>query len=74
VVQRLKGDAETRRIPLVAVTSGPAENADELVQAGCIAFIPKPFEMVSFLRLVVGILGTGTRSSDTRISYGPRYG
>jgi len=66
VVQRLKGDAETRHIPLIAVTSGPADKADELMQAGCIAFIPKPFERVSFLRLVVGILGTGPRSSYAR--------
>jgi two-component system, cell cycle response regulator DivK len=70
VVQRLKADAETRRIPLVAVTSGPAEDANELIRAGCIAFIPKPFEPTSFLRLVAGILnvtvGRSRRSSDPR--------
>jgi CheY-like chemotaxis protein len=70
VVRRLKADIETREIPLVALTSGPAEDANELIRAGCIAFIPKPFEPVSFLRLVAGILnvtvGRGRRSSDPR--------
>jgi CheY-like chemotaxis protein len=68
VVHRLKADTETRRIPLVALTSGPAEDANELSRAGCVAFIPKPFEPTSFLRLVAGILnvtvGRSRRSSD----------
>jgi len=46
------------------VISGPAEKAEELIQAGCIAFIPEPFEPVAFLRLVVSILETGPRSID----------
>ena len=56
VIERLKADAETRRIPLVALISGPDEDASELRRAGCIAFISKPLEPVSFLRLVAGIL------------------
>lgn len=69
VVQRLKAAADTRRIPLVALTSAPDEDASELSRAGCIAFIPKPFEPVSFLRLVSGILNVTVerrRSSDSR--------
>jgi CheY-like chemotaxis protein len=62
VVQRLKADTETRRIPLVALTSAPDEDASELSRAGCIAFIPKPFEPVSFLRLVAGILNVAVES------------
>jgi CheY-like chemotaxis protein len=66
VVQRLKADADTRRIPVVALISEPAENPNELSRAGCIAFIPKPFEPVSFHRLLASILETGPRSSDAR--------
>jgi len=66
----LKTDAGTRGIPVVAVTSGPADDANELSRAGCIAFLPKPFEAASFLRLVGGILnvtvGRDRRRSDPR--------
>ena len=55
VVQRLKADTETRRIPVVALTSGTAEDANELSRAGCVAFIPKPFEPRNFVRLVADI-------------------
>ena len=69
VVQRLKADAETRRIPVVALTAGPAEDANELSRAGCVAFIPKPFEAREFLRLVAEILnetvGRSRRSNDS---------
>ena len=52
VVQRLKTDTETRRIPVVALISGTAEDANKLSQAGCVASIPKPFERRDFVRLV----------------------
>src|SRR5262249_10538293 len=42
VVERLKADTATRRIPVVALTAGTAEQANELIRAGCIGFIPKP--------------------------------
>jgi CheY-like chemotaxis protein len=70
VAQRLKADAETRRIPLVALTSGTAQIANELIRAGCVAFIPKPFEPSEFLALVAEILnetaGRSRPSSDPR--------
>ena len=70
VVRRLKADAETQRIPVVSLTSGTAEDAKQLSRAGCVAFIPKPFEPTDFLRLIVDILnatgGGGQRRSDPR--------
>lgn len=70
VIQRLKADAATRRIPVVALTSGTAEHAKELSRAGCIGFIPKPFEPTEFLRVVAELLnetvGRSRRSSDPR--------
>jgi len=44
VVGALKSDTTTRGIPVVAFTSGSAAEANRLVRAGCIGFIPKPFE------------------------------
>jgi len=56
VVQRLKASADTRRIPIVALTSATAHVANELSRAGCIAFIPKPFEPAAFRQLIAEIL------------------
>jgi len=60
VVEGLKGDPATRSIPVVAFTSGTAADANRLVRAGCIGFIPKPFEpgtlpdlVADFLRVTV---------------------
>ena len=60
VVEQLKGDAATWGIPVVAFTSGTAADANRLVRAGCIGFIPKPFEpgtvgplVADFLRATV---------------------
>jgi CheY-like chemotaxis protein len=44
VVAALKSETTTRGIPVVAFTSGTAAEANLLIRAGCIGFIPKPFE------------------------------
>jgi two-component system cell cycle response regulator DivK len=67
VVQRLRADVSTRRIPIVAMTSSTAEDANRLSLAGCLAFIPKPFDPTEFRRLVGQILNetvTRTRRGD----------
>jgi CheY-like chemotaxis protein len=56
VVGALKSDAVTRGIPVVAFTSGTAADANQLVRAGCIGFIPKPFEPGSLPALVAEFL------------------
>ena len=56
VVHALKSDAETRGIPVVAFTSGTAAQANTLVRAGCIGFIPKPFEPGTLPALVAQFL------------------
>lgn len=56
VVQRLKANAETSRIPIVALTAATAIVANELTQAGCIGFIPKPFEPSEFRQLITEFL------------------
>ena len=51
--QRIKSDEETREIPIVAVTAF-AMSGDEarILASGCDAYIPKPFNVADFLRIV----------------------
>ena len=53
VTERLRTDETTRRIPVVALTSSTAEDANKLVAAGCIGFIPKPFDAETFPGLII---------------------
>ena len=66
VLERLKADATTRGIPVVALTSGTAEDANRLSRAGSVGFILKPFEPAEFLRLVTGILNATVGRSRRR--------
>lgn len=49
-VARLKADPVTRRIPVLAMTASPDVQA--LMDAGCVGYIPKPFDVRSFSALV----------------------
>jgi len=66
VLERLKSDAATQRIPVVALTAATAEQANELSRAGCIGFIPKPFDPTEFVRLVADFLSTTMGRSRRR--------
>jgi CheY-like chemotaxis protein len=41
LARRLQGDPATRAIPIVAISAGP--HAEEAREAGCVAFVAKPF-------------------------------
>lgn len=56
VVGALKAEGVTRGIPVVAFTSASAPEANRLVRAGCIGFIPKPFEPGTLPGLVAEFL------------------
>jgi len=71
VVEALKSDAVTRAIPVVAFTSGTAAQANRLVRAGCIGFIPKPFDPGSLPGLVAGFL-RATVARDRPVAPPPR--
>jgi CheY-like chemotaxis protein len=70
VVGALKSDAATRGIPVVAFTSGTAAEANQLVRAGCIGFIPKPFEPGTLPELVAQFL-RATVARDRRAAPPP---
>ena len=61
VILRLKAEAATKGIPVVALTSGTSQDANALSRAGCIGFIPKPFEPAGFLRVVAEFLNETVR-------------
>jgi len=65
VVEQLKADEVTRAIPVVACTAGTAEDANRLIRAGCIGFIPKPFDAETLPRLITGFL-RATRRPPSR--------
>lgn len=67
VVEALKGDIATRSVPVVAFTSGTAAEANLLVRAGCIGFIPKPFDPGSLPGLVAEFL-RATVARDRRVA------
>jgi CheY-like chemotaxis protein len=66
VVEALKDDTATRGVPVVAFTSGTAAEANRLVRAGCIGFIPKPFDPGSLPGLVAEFLRV-TVARDRRV-------
>jgi two-component system, cell cycle response regulator DivK len=51
--RRLKKDEQTRAIPIIAVTAFamPGDEAS-ILASGCDAYVPKPFRVMEFLRLV----------------------
>jgi CheY-like chemotaxis protein len=67
VVEALKSDAATRSVPVVAFTSGTAAEANRLVRAGCIGFIPKPFDPGTLPGLVAQFL-RATVARDRRVT------
>jgi two-component system, cell cycle response regulator DivK len=71
VVSALKSDTTTRGIPVVAFTSGTAAEANQLVRAGCIGFVPKPFEPGTLPGLVAQFL-RATVARDPRAPVPPR--
>jgi CheY-like chemotaxis protein len=58
LVQRLKADARTRAIPVVACTAAAA-SPEALMRAGCVGYIPKPFGR-NFRRHVAGFVRATT--------------
>ena len=51
--RRLKGDEQTRTIPIIAVTAF-AMSGDEakILASGCDAYVSKPFNVLEFLKVV----------------------
>ena len=59
VTQLLKADAETRSIPIVAVTAfAMAGDEKKALDHGCDAYVAKPFMLKDVLDLIADLIGT----------------
>jgi CheY-like chemotaxis protein len=58
VVQELKNDARTSRIPILALTAHAMRgDKDRFLQAGCDGYISKPIDVKTFLQSIEPFLG-----------------
>ncbi len=56
--RRLKSDADTEGIPIVAVTANAMPGDQEkTLEAGCQAYLPKPLRFMEFVATVKKLLG-----------------
>ena len=69
VIEQLRADEATRRIPVIALTAGTAADANRMSRAGTVGVILKPFEPREFLRFIAEVLNATVgrhRSEDAR--------
>ena len=58
VTRRLKSEACTERIPIIAVTAHAMPGDEEqTLEAGCQAYLPKPIRFMEFVSIVKSLLG-----------------
>ncbi len=58
ITRRIKGDADTRTIPIVAVTALATDWIEERVRAeGCEAYLAKPISLTRFMGTVTRLVG-----------------
>ncbi len=58
VTRRMKSDACTERIPIIAVTAHAMPGDEEqILEAGCQAYLPKPIRFMEFVSAVKSLLG-----------------
>ena len=58
VAEKLKGDPNTQHIPILALTVlTERPHYEEIMAAGCDAYMAKPFEMEALLKKVRGLMG-----------------
>ena len=57
---QLKADPETRHIPVIALTAHAMAGDEQRARAaGCDGYVAKPIELVSFQRMLEGVLQSG---------------
>lgn len=65
LARELKGDARTRAIPIVAVTSYAMQgDEDRAKAAGCDGYLAKPVDTRTFSSVIRGYCETAARSSE----------
>lgn len=58
VTQALKAEPETKEIPVVGISAHALrDDMERAIQAGCVAYLPKPLDTRRFRDLVIRLLG-----------------
>ena len=58
VTRTLKAQQDTKEIPIVGISAYAShEDIDRALEAGCMAYLPKPLDMPRFLNLIKQLLG-----------------
>ncbi len=63
VTRALKAQQDTKEIPIVGISAyALREDIDSALEAGCIAYLPKPLDMPRFLDLMGQLLGKDSQA------------
>ena len=66
LIEQLKGDAELRRMPIMAVTAYAAKGDEERIrEAGAEGYVSKPISVVRFVEAVRALLAAPRREEET---------
>jgi len=66
LAQRIKADPDLQHIPLIAVSANVMRGERQAcLDAGCVAFVEKPFDIIVFRDLVHAQLATAAASTTT---------
>ncbi len=64
VTRTLKAQPDTKEIPIVGISAyALQEDMDAALEAGCMAYLPKPLDMPRFLDLLTQLLGRDDHTS-----------
>lgn len=66
IIKQLKGDAEMKHVPIIAVTAFAMKDDEErILQSGCEAYISKPISIGPFLETIKGFLAERAKENGT---------
>jgi two-component system cell cycle response regulator DivK len=65
LIEQLKGDAELKTVPIMAVTAYAARGDEERIRdAGAEGYVSKPISVIRFVEAVSGLLSMGQRMAS----------
>lgn len=66
VTQRLKAEPGTKEIPVIGISAHALrDDVQRAIEAGCVAYLPKPLDTRRFLDLLTRVLGGDSADTPT---------